>query len=222
MPAPGRGAAPPGPAGVGRHPLSEAGIVDTALTILRAEGLEAVTMRRVAAELGAAPASLYTHISGRDELHGAMLEHVAGSIPLPVPDAERWRRQVHELLGGLLRALAQHPGMATVAAASPGADERSLMVSENLLGLLGAGGIEDRDAAWAGDILQLLVFGVATASEPGDEPDDEGGAFVALPPDRFPNITRLARELGTGSPYDRFAFAVDALLDGLLARSAPR
>src|SRR3984957_2935756 len=65
-----------------KAPLSESAIVDVALAITRAEGLDAVTMRRVAAELDTGAASLYVYVRNRDELLRAMLDRVAGTVPL--------------------------------------------------------------------------------------------------------------------------------------------
>ena len=65
-----------------KAPLSEQVIVDAALEILRAEGLDAVTMRSVAAELDTGPASLYVYIRGRDELREAILDRVSSTIEL--------------------------------------------------------------------------------------------------------------------------------------------
>src|SRR5579863_9249469 len=83
-----------------KAPLSENAIVDAALAITRAEGVEAVTMRRVAAALDTGAASLYVYVRNRDELLRAMLDRVAGTVPLVPPDPERWREQVHELMRG--------------------------------------------------------------------------------------------------------------------------
>ena len=109
-----------------KPPLSEDVILDTALRILREEGLEAVTMRRLATELDTGPASLYVYIAGRDELRNAMLDRVAGMIELEAPDPARWREQVHALALGMLRTMEAHPGIATVAVANPPTGERSL------------------------------------------------------------------------------------------------
>ena len=65
-----------------KAPLSEAAIVDAALAVARADGLAAVTMRRVAAELDTGAASLYVYVRNRDELLHAMLDRVAGEVPL--------------------------------------------------------------------------------------------------------------------------------------------
>ena len=55
----------------------------TALDVLRAEGMDAVSMRRVAADLGTGPASLYAHVAGKDELLDLLYDEVIGTIPLP-------------------------------------------------------------------------------------------------------------------------------------------
>jgi AcrR family transcriptional regulator len=211
-----------------KPPLSEDLIVETALTILRAEGLDAVTMRRVATELDTGPASLYVYIGGRDALRRAMLDRVAGSVPTEEPDPSRWREQLHRLLIGVLRAMEAHPGIAVVAVGDPPTTERSLLVAEYMMGLLLAGGITPQDAAWACDILPLITTASAmetvvhTARGNTEEATVErlGAAFRALPAERFPNIIRHGDALISGSGDERFTFAIDVFLDGLVARAA--
>src|ERR1700677_3811011 len=81
-----------------KAPLSEDAVVDAALAILRSEGLEAVTMRRVAAALDTGAMSLYVYVSGREGLLQAMLDRVTVKIKLEPPDPSRWRAQLHSLL----------------------------------------------------------------------------------------------------------------------------
>ena len=66
-----------------RAPLTQDLIVDTALAVLAEEGIEAVTMRRVAQGLDTGPASLYAHVSNKEELHELMADRVLGEVPLP-------------------------------------------------------------------------------------------------------------------------------------------
>jgi AcrR family transcriptional regulator len=215
-----------------KAPLSEDVILDAALRILHDEGLEAVTMRRLASELDTGPASLYVYISGRQELRNAMLDRVSGLIELEQPDPACWRDQVHRLVNSVLDLMEAHPGLAEVAVANPPTGERSLRFAENLLALLRAGGITDRDAAWACDILPLITTASAVETvvyqrrsadvdvEWEDVATRLGRAFDALPPDRFPNLTGLKAELTSGDGDTRFAFAIDVFLDGLVARAA--
>src|SRR5579875_2392517 len=124
-----------------KAPLSAEVIVAAALAICRAETLEAVTMRRVAAELDTGPASLYVYVRNREELLRAMLDRVSGDVVLAPIDPARWREQVHELVTGWLRAMESHPGLASVAVGNPPATERLMVVADHLMGLLLAGGI---------------------------------------------------------------------------------
>src|ERR1700677_4694370 len=81
-----------------KAPLSVEVVVDAALAILQSEGLEAVTMRRVATALDTGAASLYVYVAGREGLLQAMLDRVIATIKLEPPDPSRWRAQLHSLL----------------------------------------------------------------------------------------------------------------------------
>jgi len=214
-----------------KAPLGEDVILDVAMRILRDEGLEAVTMRRLAAELDTGPASLYVYISGRDELNDALLDRVAGLITLEEPDPARWREQVHALMGGILTSMESHPGIATVAMANPPTGERTLLVADNLIGLLRAGEIDEQDAAWACDILPLITTALAVESAIYRQRGEAGmtetevierldRTISALSPARFPNITALGDKMTTGDGEQRFHFSIDVVLDGLVARAA--
>jgi AcrR family transcriptional regulator len=214
-----------------KPPLSEDVILDVAMRILREEGLEAVTMRRLATELDTGAASLYVYIRGRAELRDALLDRVAGLIELEEPDPARWREQVHRLLRSLLAEMEAHPGIANVAVANPPTGEATLLVAENLLGLLLAGGVRPQDAAWSCDILPLITTasavetaayqerGLDTSAHETEMIDQLTDAFSSLSAARFPNITTHAIELTSGDGAQRFDFAVDVILDGLMARA---
>jgi AcrR family transcriptional regulator len=212
-----------------KAPLSENAVVDAGLAILKSDGLEAVTMRRVAAALDTGAASLYVYVSGREGLLQAMLDRVTAAIELEPPDPSRWRAQLHSLLRGLHQALLAHPGMAALTLADPPTTETVLRLAENLLGILLAGGLAPQDAAWACDILVLLVTAVASEDDVrrarrGDGSDREHvdeiyTTLAGLPPDRFPLITAHAAEMVAGDGDERFRFAIDVVVDGVIARA---
>jgi len=209
-----------------KSPLSAEAIVDAALAICREETLDAVTMRRVAAELDTGPASLYVYVQNREELLRQMLDRVSGAIELPRVEPARWREQVHELVRGWLRAMEAHPGLASVAVGNPPASERTMRVADHLLELLLAGGVTPHDAAWACDILPLITTATAVESDvhrmhghvEAETVARIEDAITALAPERFPNLTRYAAELVSGDGDERFHFAIDVFLDGLVAR----
>src|SRR4051794_32123962 len=86
-----------------RTPLSRDAIVDAAMAILDAEGLDALTMRRVATALGTGPASLYAHVAGKDELLELMIDRVAAELEVPDPDPDHWQEQVKDGIRGMYR-----------------------------------------------------------------------------------------------------------------------
>jgi hypothetical protein len=98
---------------------------------------------------------------------------------------------------------------------------------ENLLGILLAGGLDSQGAAWASDVLVLLATAAAIeadvrSADPQEQADELYGTFTGLPPERFPLITGHAAQLVAGDGDERFGFAVDVVVDGLLARAARR
>jgi len=211
-----------------KAPLSEEAVVAAALTILRSEGLEAVTMRRVATALDTGPASLYVYVSGRDALLGAMLDRVVAGIELEPVDPARWRDQLGTLLQRVREALAAHPGIAATTLADPPPTEALLRLTENLLGLLLAAGVTAQEAAWAGDVLLMVVTAsvIETDERRAHGRDDDGAhaaklreTFVGLPADRFPLIAGHVAQLVAGDRDERFRFAVDVVIDGVVARS---
>ena len=93
-----------------RAPLSREAIVDAALRVLDREGAAGLSMRRVADELGTGPASLYWHVANKDALIDLIVDRVAGEVPLPEPDPDRWQEQLRDWLLGVRRRVRTPPG----------------------------------------------------------------------------------------------------------------
>lgn len=217
-----------------KAPLSEDAVVDAALTVLRSDGLEAVTMRRVAAALDTGAASLYVYVPGREGLLQAMLDRVISAIELEPPGPSRWRAQLHLLLQRMHQALVDHAGIAAMTLAASPTTEAVLRLTENLLGVLLAGGLDPQDAAWACDIFVSLVMATAREDDlrrrPGrgddgdrrEQVDELYKTFTGLPPDRFPLLASHAAQMVAGDGSERFRFAIDVVTDGVVARAARR
>ncbi|MGY0234987.1 TetR/AcrR family transcriptional regulator [Longispora urticae] len=212
-------------------PLTREAILAAAFRILDAEGLDAVTMRRIADELDTGPASLYAHVANKDELYALLLDQAAGEMRLPEPDADGWQDRTKEFVRELERVLVSHKDLGRAALARIPTGPNALAASEALLAILRAGRVPDQDCAWAADILSL--YAVAYAYENGLQllqagGEEEGIAYVAaigqyfrqLPTDRFPNIVELAGLLTTGDGDVRFEFGLDLLIRGLASRAA--
>lgn len=216
-----------------KAPLSAEAVVDAALEILKSDGLEAVTMRRVAAALDTGAASLYVYVAGREGLLQAMLDRVTATIELEAPDPSRWRAQLHSLLERMHRALVAHPGIASITLADSPTTEGVLLLTESLLGILLAGGLEPQDAAWASDIFVVLATAAAreddvrrprgpSNADRREQVDELYQTFAGLPPDRFPLLVAHAAQMVAGDGDERFRFAIDVVIDGVLARAVHR
>jgi AcrR family transcriptional regulator len=210
-----------------KAPLSVDAIVDAALAILQSEGLEAVSMRRVAAALDTGAASLYVYVNGREGLLQAMEERINATVAIEPPDPARWREQLHDLLARMYQTLAAHPGFAALSMADPFPSESALRLLENLLGILLAGEIDPQDAAWAADMFAAQVTYAAIEDDTRRIDSNElareiSARFATLSPEQFPLITAHSARLVAGDSSTRFRFAVDVVIDGLLARNARR
>jgi AcrR family transcriptional regulator len=208
-----------------RQPLSREKIVDTALGLLAKEGIEALSMRRVAQVLNTGPASLYAHVRNRDELFELMFDRILGEVEVPRPDPQRWRQQLKELCFSQVKAMITYPGIATVVMnAMIPVGPNALRHGESMLAILRAGGLSERQAAWAFDALGL--YGKAYAAEvtswqSGDAQElAERGRQMSeymqsLPPGTFPNLMTVGPLFSGETAHERFEFAIDTFIAGL-------
>src|SRR3954471_15207687 len=215
-----------------RPPLSREAVVDAGLKVLEAEGLDAVTMRRVAAELDTGAASLYVYVANRDELLDLMLDRVVSTLAIEPLDPERWREQVKGLLRAEVEVMDAYPGIARVALGRIPTGEHAIRAAEALLSYLRAGGVPDLSAAWAADLLHLFTTAMALENsiQAAAGLDEETLAdyvagvrarFEAVSPDRFPNMVALMPMLFQGTGEERFQFGLDLLINGLITTPPP-
>lgn len=210
-----------------RRPLSQELIVDTAMRILDAEGLDALSMRRVALELRTGPASLYAHVANKDELLELLVDRVVGEIEVPAPEPGRWQEQIIESARAAYGVWTRHPGIARAALANIPVGPNSLRFGEATLAILRAGGVPDQPAAWFLDRLSLYVLadafdeslhrerGRRTPEGTQDHLAQVRAYYSALPPDRFPTITSMVGPLISGDGEDRLEFGVELMVRGL-------
>ncbi|MBP2319702.1 AcrR family transcriptional regulator [Kibdelosporangium banguiense] len=210
-----------------RQPLSREKIVDTALGLLEKEGLEALSMRRVAQALSTGPASLYAHVRNRDELCELMFDRILGEVEVPDADPAHWREQLKQLCFAQVRAMTAYPGIATVVMnAMIPIGPNALRHGEGMLAILRAGGLDDRQAAWAFDALGL--YGKAYAAEvstwkSGDLDPSEMAErarqmteyMQSLPAGTFPNLLAAGSLFSGETAHERFEFAIDTFIAGL-------
>ncbi len=211
-----------------RRSLSREAIVEAAMGVLRKEGIDGVSMRRVATELSTGAASLYAHVANKDELVELLFDEVAAEIPLPEPDPERWREQLTQLWVDSRAALMRYRDIARAALGSVPFGPNALRVTETTMRLLRLGGVPEQAVAWAADVVGLYVSASAVEGamraqreEGHGQWDDQARQmqefFAALPAERFPTFVSLLPHLTSGTDEERFRFGLELLVSGLAA-----
>lgn len=196
--------------------LDQARIRAAALALVDAEGLEGLSMRRLATALDVSAASLYFHYATKDEL----LEAVAADILANVDTSafsSGWEPGVRAWARSLRAALAAHPRLVPVLSHAPGRRADALQRADDIQGGLVAAGWPPREATMIGAAAKYLVFGAALGSfAEGFAADPEVYA------DRYPHLGQAHRLAARAAEVDResFDFALEQLIAGLRARYA--
>src|ERR1700760_405685 len=146
-----------GPSGGRKPPITGDAIIDAAFAIGAAEGYEALTMRRVAVALETGPSSLYAHVVNKEDLDELLIGRLCAEIKLPEPDPATWRQQAINVCTQLRDQYLRYPGISRAAFAVAPSNLDTLRISERMLAILLAGGVDPQTAAWGTDSLTLYV-----------------------------------------------------------------
>jgi AcrR family transcriptional regulator len=213
--------------------LNREAIVDAALRIVDAEGIDAVSMRRVAQEFGTGAASLYAYVANKDELFDLIVDAVMAQIAdrLPGPDSGLdWQDAVKETTRLGSEVLRSHRDVAKAFLGRIPFGPNGLRAVEAQLAILRAGGVPDRIAAFVGDLLGGYMVSSVIEDDmwrsrfPGATEDDVvrqmgeiRGYLESLPAASFPNVVALAGNLmaGEGEGVDRFELGLEIIVRGL-------
>lgn len=212
-----------------RTTLTLDAILAEATRILDADGVEGLTLRRLAKELGVGAASVYWHVDDKDELLQLAYEATAGPTVRELQDrpidADRWRESLRGTAVELFEMIEAHPWVAEMMNLLP----RSplLMVLWDRIGqLLTAVGLPDEAAFYAGSALMGLLgtAGLAAIRETHSGEDRDvrlgrgAGELAALDPDEFPFIARTISTYRRHSEREQFLGGLDLVLGGIQAR----
>jgi AcrR family transcriptional regulator len=211
-----------------RDPISREAIVTTAIQLLDAEGLGALSMRRIAGQLGTGAASLYWHVGSKDGLLDLVFDKIVGEVTVPDPDPPRWREQVREIARAQRAVSLRHPYAVQLSIGRIPMGPNALRYSERTLAILRAGGLPPRLAVQGSHLLIATVNGFTldetgvggpdpALARPASAPAADAASryLAALPPQRFPNLVALSNEFSYADPDERFELLVDIFVDGL-------
>jgi AcrR family transcriptional regulator len=235
--APGAPSAPdrrPGPGAdrpATRIPMAPDRIVAAAIRVADAEGLAALSMRRVAAEIGAAPMSLYRHVADKDDLVVQMMNTVFAQTRLPEPPPDGWRARLELAARTLWAMFRAHPWLASALSLTrPQVMPDALPYTEWLLTALDGHGLELSTTFTTYLMLINYVRGTAVNLEAEAEAEaatglnseewlqtQEAQFWSSLPPDGYPLFQQLISEEYDFSLDEIFEFGLQRLLDGLAA-----
>jgi AcrR family transcriptional regulator len=210
-----------------RLPLSRAAIVDAAFAVVDREGVEALSMHRVARELGTGAASLYWHVHNKDELLQLLSERLDEEVDLPPPDPARWQEQLKDMLRQVRAAAHRHRDIARISLGRLPSGPMLARFTEWLFALMTPLGIPDRVIAYVADLTAMYVeafafeesLGVASPTGEDLPPEQIAGMLrdylLSLPAERVPNVHRAIDELFAGDADARFEFGLELIVRGI-------
>lgn len=187
-----------------RIPLTQERIVQAALVLLDREGLGALSMRRLAKELGVEAMSLYNHVASKDELLAAMVDEVLGAIEVP-PQADDWRAWVRTVALRTWRALQAHPALLPVVVSGQGLGDRFFALVDRLFAELEGVGfaLDDRVRLW--ELIRNQVFGSLV---------QQGGGQTRFDAAAYPSLARAVPAMAC-SPEESFVRSLDSILGAM-------
>jgi AcrR family transcriptional regulator len=199
--------------------LDRPSIVAVALGVARTEGLDALTMRRIADELGRSPMSLYRHVADRQALVLAMLDEVAAQIVLPAPVNDP-RADITAVLHAAHAAMREDAWVVTALVRDGLASPLILPVVERLFAALARAGLLGERALSAHQLIWEFAYGELLVSH-HDRPDAWNRRMMReSDPVAYPALHAAMRAAPATPPADRFAAHLQILLDGLLTRKS--
>ncbi|WP_040813120.1 TetR/AcrR family transcriptional regulator C-terminal domain-containing protein [Nocardia concava] len=204
-----------------RAGISREQVLDAALAFADREGVAALSMRKLGAELGVEAMTLYHYVPNKDALLDGMVERVMSQADAGFSDGP-WQSALSDYAHALRAAVLEHPGALPLIATRPAVTPRTLRTAERGLKLLVDAGFELGAALDALNSLTLFVVAHANSEvriAPVNEAGDAGSAefLKTLDPEEFPLILRAAQTSVGTDDRARFDFAIGALIRGFAA-----
>jgi AcrR family transcriptional regulator len=214
-----------------RPRLTKSAVVGRALKLADRDGIDALTIRRLATELGVTPMALYWHFRSKEELLAGLSDHIWNEVDLEVDQSAPWPDQLRAIMKSLVEVLRAHPSGAQLVLVNEKEGEGPMRAAEIALGLLRGAGFDPEQAS------EITRAGMWTAlslvmSEPGFEPDVKASLtdseraehqrrkqvkIALLPADQYPRLVECAVPFTTVNPDFHYRFGIDLFIAGVEA-----
>jgi AcrR family transcriptional regulator len=206
-----------------RVPLTRQRVLRAAVTFADRGGVAALSMRKLAQELGVEAMSLYHHVANKNAILDGIVDVVFSEIELPSGDAD-WKAAMRQRAISAREALLRHPWATGLMESRSTPGPATLRHHDAVLGILRTAGFSVELAAHAFSLLDSYIYGFALqeASLPFDTPEETAEVAQAImaefPADEYPHLTELtvAHVLQPGYDYgNEYLFGLDLILDSL-------
>jgi len=213
-----------------RTTLSRRTVIETALAIGDREGLDAISLRRIARDLSVTPMALYRYVDSKERLLSGMIELAFEEFAFPAGSESDWREEMRALARSFRRLLVTHPAVAALFSAHPAdsVSQNGARIVEFVLGVLRRAGFPPREAALLESECERFILGLVVIElNNGPQPcpfnpkahahSREAQAQLAqLPPDEFPHLLEALPYFSECQDADWvFEFALDLIVGGL-------
>lgn len=190
-------------------------IATAALTVVDREGLIALSMRSVAAELGMSTMSLYRYVERREQLERLVVDLVLADVDTVVSARATWANRIRLLARRVRDAVAEHPGVVPLLMLHRHTSTSVMRCAEAFLKPLTDAGIRGRHRVVALRTLVSYVLGALQAQHLSPLPGQGTATLAALPAGTFPLLSETARYAAKVTPREEFEQGLDAVLSGL-------
>jgi TetR/AcrR family transcriptional regulator, tetracycline repressor protein len=211
----------------GRARLSKGAVVDRALKLADADGLDALTIRKLAQDLGVTPMALYWHFRSKEELLDGMAEQIWREIEVRVDPSVPWWAQLQAGLESLLRVLRAHPAAPQLVLEKEKQNEAAMRATEAALEILRGAGFGPeyaseiaRSTLWTGIMLVMSEAGYhpeLSAEERAEYQRRAEVYFAMQPTARYPRLVECATPMSSCDPDLHYQLGVELFIAGVRA-----
>jgi AcrR family transcriptional regulator len=197
--------------------LTRESVIDAAAELVAEHGYAGLNMRALADRCGVATMTLYRHVRTKEDMLGALADRLFEELELPEQGGSSWQEDIATVLRSMHRLLTEHPELAEIAARQHINGVAAYRGAEVVLDALRRAGIEGEAAASAFAALVAFTVGFALQqihSSSSGQLGERLALLEDLPPEEFPNVTRLGSKLLVRDSDRHFERGLSFLLSG--------